>query len=170
MKIRSIWKIEFLPANGPAVTLLDAGDLVDAEPTFGVDTESERWSPIGNRWGRNTALGGGQRPIAFSRQRTHASPAAARGYAISRAPLVPMAESGKLKITITGGDIWLIDDAVLLDLSVSLVPKIPHATMERISARGAATRPGAAITLFAGIPVSWIYQEPEDITALPSSL
>jgi hypothetical protein len=89
---------------------------------------------------------------------------------LSRAALVPMQETGTLRLTITGGEVWLMDDAVLLDLAVSPVVKVPHATMERISGRAGATRPGAEIALFAGIPVNWIFQAPEDITDAPEDL
>lgn len=138
MKVKSIWKIEWV-AGMVSTTFLDYGDLMDTEPSFGSEQEALTQAAVSAIWARSYGLGAAQRAITWNRQIIHASPAAAREYCIDHGADLPFLQDGYLKVTIEGGGIRKIDNAVIISAYVEPVRSVPHATLTRYVARGGLT-------------------------------
>ncbi len=138
MKIQSIWKIEWV-VGAVATTFLDYGDLMDTEPSFGSEQEALTQAAVSAIWSRSYGLGAAQRAITWNRQRTHASPAAAREFCVDHGAALPFLQDGFLRVTIQGGGARKIDNAVIISAYVEPIHGIPHATLTRYVARGGIT-------------------------------
>lgn len=172
MKIQSIWKIEWLAADGSGdpLVLLDYGDLMEDEISLPTEQQVSSSAAISAYWGTTLATGGALSALTWTRQQIHASPAAARSHVLRQGALMPYARQGKIRVSIENGDSWELLSASVSSDESKPVPGVPHATMSTFRARAGKRRPVSVIALFAGIPPNWMNAAPEDIDDVPSDL
>lgn len=141
MRVQSIWRIEWVADAAPAspVVFLEWGDLMEVEPSFGSEQDALTQAAVSAIWSRSYGLGAAQRAITWTRERRHASPAAAREFCVDHGAGLPFLVDGFLRVTIEGGGVRKVANAVIISAYVEPVRGLPHATMTRYVARGGAT-------------------------------
>ena len=162
--IQSLWKIEFITAGGTFL-LLDFGDFVPSEIGPKVGQQVDSFSAIGAGWAKSQPQGAAVTSLAWSTRRNHASHAELRGFCFRHAASFPTGQAGTLRISIEDGEVWEIADASVAGTEpMPLTPSGGFRTLTGYSATGGRLSPGAAITLYSGIPWSWILQEWDALT------
>ena len=143
--ITTLYQIDLITASG-MLRLLNSGDEVSEEIAVRLQQETNRYAPIGAKWGETVAKGGAIVDVAWARVKNHASHAALRGYCLSHAAAMPYGETGTLRLTITGGGVWEIADGALV--SCEPMALLPSAQFETLTAYAFT---GGEIT--AGVPI-----------------
>ncbi|MDP3850095.1 MAG: hypothetical protein Q8Q59_06315 [Luteolibacter sp.] len=162
--IESLHQIDFITGSG-TLRLLDIGAIVDDEPAVSVKQSEKRHTAIGAQWSENQALGGAETSVAWTAVRNHASQADLRGFCMRHAASLPSGQSGTLRVTISGGEVWDIEDCVISSSAPQpLASSAAFETVTAYQAAGGRMVPGAAITLYAGIPWVWILQDWDDLS------
>lgn len=162
--IESLHQIDFISASG-TMRLLDIGAIVEQEPVISWKQAEESHAAIGAKWGESQALGGAMVSIQWTAVRNHASQPDLRSYCMRHAASMPSGETGTLRVTISGGEVWDIEDC-----SISSSAPLPLAasgafeTVTGYQATGGNMVPAAAITLYAGIPWIFILQDWDNLT------
>jgi hypothetical protein len=162
--IQSLTQIDFIHSGG-TLRLLDIGAIIAQDPVIAVKQAEQRHAAIGAEWSEKQALGGAETSASWTAVRNHASHAALHGFCMSHAAAFPSGKTGVLRITISGGDVWDIQDAALS--SCNPQPLLESASFETVttySASGGRLLPGAPITLYAGIPWDYILQDWDSLT------
>lgn len=154
--ISSLYQIDFISAAGAATRLLSVGDLTGSMPDFIVRQQAETHISLGNPWGGARAAGGARRPLGWTRLTEHASHAAAASYAIRHGASLPLTSEGKLRITVSGGEVWDMLDAVLLEASTRPDGEGDFATLTTYSAEAGLSLPVSGLAHYAGMPTAWI--------------
>lgn len=162
--IESLHQIDFIHAGG-TLRLLDIGAIVEAAPVVDVKQTEEHYHPLGAEWSEGQALGGAETSVSWTAVRNHASHADLHGYCMRHAAVFPSMATGTLRVTISGGETWDVMDAVLSSASpVPLMSSGAWETVTTYSATGGQLLPAAALTLYAGIPWSFILQDWDALT------
>ncbi|MCU0751418.1 MAG: hypothetical protein MUF86_11390 [Akkermansiaceae bacterium] len=162
--IESLHQIDFISASG-SMRLLDIGAIVESEPVITWKQAEQNHGTIGGKWGESQALGNAMASAQWTAVRNHSSHADLRGFCMRHAASMPSGETGTLRVTISGGEVWDIEDCSLS--SSSPMPLEGSATFETVtaySATGGQMVPAAAITLYAGIPWIFILQDWDALT------
>jgi hypothetical protein len=168
--IESLHQIDFITAAG-TLRLLDVGAIVERHPSIKVSQQSRRYAAIGAAWAEQQALGGAEAVVEWQAVRNHASHAALHGYCMGHAAAMPSGETGTLRVTISGGDVWDIEDAVLASSApAALTGSGAFETVTAYQATGGRMVPAAAITLYAGIPWMFILQDWDALTGVWDNL
>jgi len=157
-------QIDFISAAG-TIRLLDIGAIIDQEPDISIKQREKSYASLGAEWSENVAMGGNVVSVSWQSVRNHSTQAALRSYCLSHLASFPANQTGKLRMTVSGGEVWDIEDCVIS--SSKPMPLIGSATFETVTsyqANGGHMLPGAALTLYAGIPWSWILQDWDDLT------
>jgi hypothetical protein len=162
--IESLYQIDFITASG-TLRLLDIGAIVDSEPQIAWKQREQSYAPIGAEWSEKQALGGAENEVTWQAIVNHASQAALRGYCLRHTATLPSGQTGTLRLTISGGDVWDIEDAVLSSSKpLPLTSSGSFETVTAYTASGGRMVPGAAIALYAGIPWIFILQDWDALT------
>ena len=162
--IQSLYQLDFITADG-TLRLLDSGAAVEQEIAPKVSQGAARYASIGAAWGETVSEGGAMVTVDWTAVKNHASHAALRDYCMSHAATFPSGQTGKLRLTITGGGTWEISDATLL--SCAPAPYLPTSSFETITAysvTGGQMLPVTSLTLYAGIPYEFVLQNWENIS------
>jgi hypothetical protein len=168
--IESLHQIEFITASGTR-RLLDIGAIVSGAPVIAVQQSVERYSAIGADWSEAFASQGADATITWTAVREHASHATLHAFCIRHAADFPSNQTGALRLTISGGEVWEMKNTVLA--SSAPLPLPESGTFETITAYNAAggeMLPVSTLTLYAGIPWKWINQSWPALTGTWSSL
>ncbi len=112
--VESIYQIRYFPKLGLAITLLEAGELMDGALEFAVTANVERYPVMGAVYGVAVPKGAPRRTIDWSRYQEHASHAAAYYYCQTYPKMLTFMEPGELRIQVTGAALVVHRDAVLL--------------------------------------------------------
>jgi hypothetical protein len=122
--ICSLQRIEFIRPSGSVLRLLDFGQMISDLISFGMDQPSRSYSPIGAAWQMPDASGNARSGASWSVRRDHSSHGAAHSFCQSHPALMPIGETGKLRVTIreagtigASDEIWLYDSAVILSVT-----------------------------------------------------
>jgi hypothetical protein len=162
--IESQHQIDFIHSGG-TLRLLDIGAIVSDDPVISVKQNEQRYAALGASWSENQALGGAETALTWTAVRNHASHAVLHGFCMSHAAAFPSGKTGTLQITISGGEVWNVEDAVLSSLSPKpLLESGSFETVTDYSASGGRLVPGAAIALYAGIQWEFILQDWDALT------
>ncbi|MEI6654056.1 MAG: hypothetical protein WCP45_04755 [Verrucomicrobiota bacterium] len=154
--ILSIYQIDFIDSAGTATRLLDIGDPIGAMIDFSVKQSADSFTSLGNPWGGSRASGGARRPLSWARQIEHVSHAAAASFAIRHPASLPLSREGKLRVTVSGGEVWDLLDAVILDATTRPDQDGTYATLTNYTAEAGQTLPWSGLAHYAGIPTSWL--------------
>jgi len=128
--IVSIYQIDFIAtADSSATRLLDYGDLISSMLTFSATQQATAYASLGLPWGGTSAAGGARRPLTWTRGIEHASHAVAASYCISHPAAMPFTAPGKLRVSVSGGEVWDLLDAVILSAGVALDPDADFGTL-----------------------------------------
>ncbi len=162
--IRSLWNIEFVTTSASHL-LLDWGDLISGEISPKVAQQSDQIAPIGAAWSKSRAQGGAVTSLSWSTRRDHASHADLRGFCMRHAAAFPSGQAGTLRLSIQDGEVWeILDTTLATSEPMALVPSADFRTLTSYSATGGRMRPTSELTLYPGIPWSWINQEWDALT------
>jgi hypothetical protein len=162
--IESLHRIEFISPSGTLV-LLEIGEIVPSAPVVTVQQREERYYPLGAQWSEARAMGGTETAVTWQSVKDHTSHALLHSFCMRHAAALPSGQTGTLRMTISGGDVWDIMDAVVV--SSSPLPLAESGTFETVtsySAAGGRMVPAAAISLYAGIPWEFILQDWDSLT------
>ena len=163
--IYSLLQIDFIEtASGGSTRLLDIGDQVAEELALPIEAGSYGYTPIGAAWGLSQPGGGARRTLEWTRRVEHASHVAAATYSIGHPALLPFAKAGKLRITISGGAVWDLHDAVLLGATAPRDVRGQFATLNRYRAEAGRTQIVSGLPLTAGVPFAWWVESFSSIT------
>jgi hypothetical protein len=123
--IVSLQRVDFIRPSGAVLRLLDFGQRISDVISFGMDQPSRAYSPIGASWQMPDASGGARTSVSWSVRRDHASHGAAHSFCQRHPALMPIGETGQIRVTIrepgddgTSDEVWLYESAVI----VSAVP------------------------------------------------
>ncbi len=165
MNEESLHQIDFIPAGGTALRLLDYGVIVAAAPVLTVKQGEKRYAPIGAEWSENQAQGGAETAVSWTMVRAHASHAALHSYCLRHAASLPSGQTGTLRVTVSGGESWDIQDAVVASSSpLPLAESAGFETVTAYQANGGRMVPAAAIPLYAAIPWLFLLQDWDALT------
>lgn len=157
MPALSIWQIDFITTKGASCRLLSYGDeMVDALQ-MSVEQTGSTFSSIGGQWGSASNEGAARTSLAWSRMVSHASHVAAYTYTQTFAALFPLAQDGKLRISIQNGPVFDHFDALISALPTA--PKTDTAGFDTDTIFRATTGrsvPVSGLPLTPGLPFSWI--------------
>jgi hypothetical protein len=162
--IESLHQIDFITSSGSIMRLLDIGAIVEDEPVIDWKQAGANYGAIGAKWSESQGLGKAQASATWTAVRNHTSQADLRGFCMRHAASMPSGETGTLRITISGGQVWDIQDCYIG--SSKPMPLAGSATFETVTTYGAfggTMVPAAAITLYAGIPWVFILQDWDDL-------
>jgi|GEM_PF-2621225 len=163
--ISSIHQIDFFPADGSSsIRLLDYGDRMQDPLQFPVSISVDSYAPIGQTYGIDIPKWGARRAIDWSRRTEHASHAAAASYAMRHPASMPYMQTGKLRVTVQGGEVWDFLDSVILGCTSTQAFSGKFATMTTYRIGAGKTVPAYAIALTPGMPMEWIHQNWETLT------
>jgi hypothetical protein len=146
--IESIHQIDFISSAG-TIRLLDIGAIVEEMPKIDWKQRTQENYPILSPWAEGQALGGASVAVSWTAVRSHSS----------------HADVQSLRITISGGETWDIQNATII--SSSPQPLMSSAGFESVTsyqASGARTIPATSLTLFEGIPWDWTLQNWDAVT------
>jgi hypothetical protein len=155
MNVESLHQIDFL-TPGASHRLLDIGAVVAAAPVVTVRQQERRYAALGAEWSENQALGGAETSVSWTAVRNHASHADLHSFCMRHAASLPSGKTGTLRVTVSGGEVWDIEDTVIT--SSAPLPLLESGAFETVTAyqaSGGRMVPGAPIALYPGIP--WIY-------------
>lgn len=155
--IQSSHQIDFITPAG-TWRLLNYGDILDAEIQPVTVQEVSSHAGIGAAWGSTAAQGAALTDLDWVRREQHASHAALRAAVLRTAATFPANQSGTLKLSIQGGEVWEIQNCTLLASRPQPAIGGVFATMTAWTARGGQMLPAAAIPLYSGIPWAFILQ------------
>jgi hypothetical protein len=164
VNVESLHQIDFITPDA-TLRLLDIGAIVAAAPTIGVKQREKRYAALGAPWSENHAEGGAETAVTWTMVRNHASHADLHSFCMRHAASLPSGKTGTLRVTISGGEVWDIEDAVIS--SSNPLPLMESGTFESVTAyaaSGGRMVPAAPITLYAGIPWVFILQDWDDLT------
>jgi hypothetical protein len=162
--IESLHQIDFITASGTQ-RLLDIGAIVEREPSISIKQREQAYAPIAAPWGENQALGGAMVSLSWTAVRNHTSHADLHSFCMRHAASFPSGETGTLRVTVSGGEVWDIADCVLSSSEpMPLQSSGSFETVTGYAASGGAMTPAVAITLYAGIPWAFILQDWDDLT------
>ena len=162
--IQSLHQIDFISVSG-TMRLLDIGAIVEQEPVISWKQSEQSHAALGARWGENQALGGAMASIQWTAVRNHASHADLRSFCLRHVASMPSGETGTLRVTISGGEVWDIEDcSISTSTPLSLMSSNAFETVTAYAALGGNMVPAAAITLYAGIPWIFILQDWDNLT------
>jgi len=161
--IESLYTIDLITAAG-TIRLVTAGDILQDEPRLDVRQSMDQYAPIKATWGETSATGGAFVNYSFAVRKEHASHAAARSWCMAHAASRSIRLTGTLRVAITGGDTWDIEDASLSATSPQMLVGEGTQTLTAFTIMGGRMVPAAAITLYAGIPWDYILQAWENIS------
>lgn len=153
--LESLYQIDFITSGG-SLRLLDVGDLIEKPIQFPAVQQAAGFSGIGRLWGLSAAAGGGRRQLEWSRYIEHASHAAAASYAIAHPPRVMTLSAGKLRISITGGAVWELMDAVLSAAACGVSTAGNFETLASYTVEGGNTLPVSGVPHAVGDVLSWV--------------
>jgi len=154
--IPSLYTIDFI--HGPEVArMLDAGEMLTAEPLPQWQQAADRYAPIGAPWGEATAKGAAVTTLAWGVIRKHASHADLRAFCMSDVASIPSGITGTLRVTIVGGESWEIADVTVM--SAMTMARVPCASFETVSSY-----------VFTGGQISQLIAAPVGDVHLPSQL
>lgn len=156
MLTATIHQIDFIDTAGTATRLLTAGDLVTDEPDFQVQQQGDSQSALGRIWGTGVGMGGARRSGTFTRILEHASHAAAAAYCIRWPATLPLARSGKLRITITGGEVWDLADAIITTCGCRRSTDGLFATAATLQLTAGEATPVSGVAFYTGMPAGWV--------------
>lgn len=163
--IESIHQIDFITASG-TLRLLDIGAIVEQAPVISVKQREQRYAAIGAEWSENQALGGAETAVTWTAVRNHAGHAELHSFCMRHAASLPSGKTGTLRISISGGDVWDIETCVIASSApLPLAGSAAFETVTAYAAGGGRMVPGAALTLYAGIPHAFILQDWDDLTS-----
>jgi hypothetical protein len=163
--IVSLYQIDFIdPTTGAATRLLDIGDACEAMLDFSAKQQTETYSPLEASWGGAIALGGARRPLTWTRQIEHASHTTAASFCIRHPAQMPLRKTGKLRITLSGGEVWELLSAVVFDVSTRLDLEGWFATLTTYTAEAGETLLISGLPHSPGLPTSWILSTHAELT------
>lgn len=157
--IESLYQIDFVDsASGGSLRLLSIGERGEADIQFGFQQDNTAWSPVGSDYGFASALGGARQPLEWQRLQDHASHAAAASYAIRHPASVPKQREGKLRITISGGEVWDLMDAVILAVTCRPHVGFGFRTLTGYRCEAGVAVPVSGLAHAAGVRMDWILE------------
>lgn len=168
--IHSSYQIDFIDEAGNATRLLNVDDLTDAIIEFATQQAATGFASLGKAWGGSIASGGARRPLSWSRLQEHASHAAAAGFSIRNPAAVPFYRPGKLRVTTSGGEVWDMLNAIILDAATRMSDEGEFATLATYSCEAGETVPVSGLAHYAGIPHAWILTDIGDQTLTHAAL
>ncbi len=162
--IESQHQIDFITPSG-TLRLLDIGAIVEQEPVISWKQGEKTHGAIGGKWGESQALGNALASAQWTAVRNHSSQADLRSFCMRHVASMPSGETGTLRVTISGGEVWDIEDCSLSSSSpMPLAASGAFETVTSYQAVGGNMVPAAAITLYAGIPWIFILQDWDALT------
>lgn len=167
--IESLYTIDLITAAG-TIRLVTAGDILQDEPRIDVRQAMDQYAPIKSTWGETAATGGAFVSVSVAVRKEHASHAVARSWCMAHAASTRIRLTGTLRVAISGGDTWDIQDATVSATAPQMVVGEGCQTLTAFSVMGGRMVPAAAITLYAGIPWDFILQAWENISTNWESL
>jgi hypothetical protein len=157
--IQSIYQIDFIDAvSGGSTRLLSIGEKVEAVLGFGFEQESSAWSPVGLDYGFGIGLGGARQAVEWQRMQEHASHATAAAYAIKHPASIPKQKDGKLRVTISGGEVWDFSAAVILAVNSRLRVGNAYRTLTGYRCECGEAVPVSGLAHVAGVRIDWILE------------
>ena len=156
--IESLYQIDFVDSNGGVTNLLALGDLVDSIPGFMAQQSADTFVSLGSDWGGAIPLGGARRPLTWTRQLTHASHGAVASWCIRHSASLPLTRSGKIRVTISGGETWEMQDAVISSVSSKQDINGIFTSLNTYTCDAGYSVPVAGLAHYAGQYVSWILE------------
>lgn len=157
--IQSIYQIDFIDAiSGGSTRLLSIGEKVEATLGFGFDQESSQWNPVGLDYGFGIGLGGARQAVEWQRLQDHSSHAAAAAFSIKHPASIPKQRDGKLRVTISGGEVWDFSSAVIL--AVNSRPRVGnmYRTLTGYRCEVGDAVPVSGLVHAAGVRMDWILE------------
>ena len=151
----SLYQIDFHPASGSALRLLDYGDQLASPLQFAVSQQSQTWIPLGMPWGVGVAGGGLRRSLTWQRHTEHASQAQADSYVQIHPLSLPFLGTGHLRVSVSGGEVWDMGDAVILNVSASHDTEGDFATITDYQFDCGHTLPQSGLRWFPGVMSEW---------------
>jgi hypothetical protein len=167
--IATLYQVDFIKASCGSVRLLDYGDRTEATLEFGFEQTAAVWRPAGQDYGNASPLGGSRRPLEFQRLVNHASHAAAAAYAMRYPASLPMRQAGKVRVSISGGEVWDFMEAVILGVSSRARVGNGFRTMTGYKLEVGKPVPVSGLTHAAGVRMDWILETHSALGALHSA-
>jgi hypothetical protein len=167
--IESLYQIDFMKATGGTVRLLDYGDRTEETLEFGFEQTAATWRPAGQDYGNTTALGGSRRSMEFQRLIDHSSHAVAASYAIRYPASLPMRQAGKIRVSISGGEVWDLMEAVILGVSSRTHVGNKFRTLTGYKLEVGKPVPVSGLTHASGVRMDWILETHSALGALHSA-
>jgi hypothetical protein len=157
--IETIYQIDFIDGlTGGATRLLSQGDLVGDDLEFPVAQKVHEFDSLGMDWGGALGMGGARRAFTWTRQQEHTSLAEAAGFCIRHPASMPLRRAGKLLITISGGEVWEMEDAVISAAATRMDSEGLFATRTSYQASCGRSLPISGLDHYAGMPTGWILE------------
>lgn len=160
--VQSLYQIDLITSAATA-RLLSHGDMIEGEIGFSTQQDVSKYGPIGSEWGETQSLKNAYVSLGWARREDHASHAAARAHCLRTAASAQL-PTGTLRISILGGETWEIMDCSVASTNPMPLVGFGFRTVTAYAASGGRMVPGAAITLYAGIPWIFILQDWDALT------
>lgn len=155
----SLYQIDFIDTStGASTRLLSLEDRAEADLQFGFEQNSAEWSPVGLDYGYESPLGGSRQAVQWTRLMDHASHAAAAAYAIKHPASLPMQREGKLRVTISGGEVWDLMDAIILGVNCRINVGFGFRTVAGYNCKAGQPVPVSGLVHAAGVRIDWILE------------
>ncbi len=152
----SIWQIDFIAESGVTTRLLSAGDLMADVLQIPATIQSQEDHYLGADWAGAVPLGNARRSLSWVCVREHASHADAASFVIRHPAAMPLRTPGKIRISITGGEVWDFLDAVITSATPNQYKDGDFATYTAYQASAGKCLPVSGLAIYTGIPIEWI--------------
>lgn len=156
--IGSLYQIDFIKDSGGSVRLLNYGDRTEATLEFGFEQTASVWRPAGQDYGDVSPLGGSRRPLEFQRLVDHASHLVAAAYAMRYPASMPIRQRGKVRVSISGGEVWDYMGAVILAVASRTHVGKGFRTITGYKLEVGKPVPVSGLTHESGVRMDWILE------------
>ena len=166
----SIHQIDFVSDSGVTTRLLSVGDLMTDVLEIPASIQTQEDNYLGADWAGAVPMGNARRSLSWVCVREHASHAAAASFVIRHPASMPLRTPGKLRVSISGGEVWDFMDAVISSASPTQYKDGDFASYTAYQASAGKCMPVSGLEIYTGIPIEWILSTHDALASTHASL